>query len=424
MFSLPFVNFRPARKCGPAFLPLFLFLAAAIARPWPASAETRSDHQQTVAALADVKAAIAQLVRVDASYSDDNARYHRAAHRAINALVGAGGDGYDAAVGTPGDAAGALRHIDALLNRKANPVWVTPLHTAEANIRGAVAHLVDATKARGLMRYAIAASRGLTYLDVAVGRPNQTGVFGGLEGALAYTVLGLPAGAHTQDACRAPASTPSYGITHDGYVAWIALPASAGTHRFPEAVWATSLTMHDGMIVLNTAAAKLVAKACGKQAAADPAARQTAVAPTKAASDTASPATGNASLPALYTKAQAERGKQVFMTTCTACHGTNLQGTAAPAVAGNDFLTTAKNDKWTLEVIRYLVFKVMPLNASGSLSPNEAANVMAFLLASNCYPAGNTPFPEKNEASFAKIKIGPVPGKHPGQNDKGVCPVE
>lgn len=422
MFSFLFGNTGPARFCGPAFLVCFALATAAVTRPCPASAETLTDHQQTVAALADVKAAIAQLVRVDATYSDDSARYQRAAHRAMNALVGAGGDGFDARAGTPGDSMGALGHIDALLNRKATPVWVTPVHTAEANIRGAVAHLVDAARARGLMPYALAASRALTYLDVAVGRPNAAGVFGGLEGALANTVLGLPAGAHTQDACQPPASAPSYG-THGGYVAWIAVPASDGTHALTEPADTTSLTVHNGMIVLNTAASKLVEKACRKQADAAPQPQKDPPAETHASAQSTVPSAGGA-LPALYTKAQATQGKQIFLTKCVACHGTNLQGTAAPSVAGNDFLTTAKNDGWTVAVIRYLVFHVMPLNAPATLSPHDASNVMAFLLASNCYPAGKTPFPEKNQASFAKIKLGPVPGHPAGQNDKGVCPVD
>ena len=46
---------------------------------------------------------------------------------------------------------------------------------------------------------------------------------------------------------------------------------------------------------------------------------------------------------------------------------------------------------------------------------------MAYLLASNCYPEGAKPFPSADDPSFAKIKLGPVPGQHPDQNAKGVC---
>jgi hypothetical protein len=66
---------------------------------------------------------------------------------------------------------------------------------------------------------------------------------------------------------------------------------------------------------------------------------------------------------------------------------------------------------------------MMPLNAGGSLQPKQYADVMAFLLASNCYPAGSTPFPEDDQPGFADIQLEPTPGTHPGQNELGVCPV-
>ncbi len=105
------------------------------------------------------------------------------------------------------------------------------------------------------------------------------------------------------------------------------------------------------------------------------------------------------------------------------CHGANLQGTAAPSVAGNDFLKTAKQNGWTVGIIRYLVFNLMPLNAAKSLTPQQYADVMGFLLASNCYPAGSTPFPTTNGPSLGNVKLGPVPDHPPGQNALGVCKV-
>ncbi len=105
------------------------------------------------------------------------------------------------------------------------------------------------------------------------------------------------------------------------------------------------------------------------------------------------------------------------------CHGSNLQGTAAPSVAGRDFLGTAQHNGWTLAVIRYLVVHMMPMNSPASLAPAQYADVLAFLLAANCYPAGATAFPTGDDPRFAAIKLAPPPGKLPGQNDKGVCAV-
>ena len=492
---------RPARFAGPAcgvvpgvlaprmlatarmLMPRMLAMVCALA--WllapiaaMAGAATADDHQQAVAALADVKAAVAELVQADATYAADPNVYHRAAHRAINALTGTQNEGYVASAGTPGDPAGAIGHIDALLDRTATPVWASALQSAEANIRAAVNHLQDAAKADELMDYVLAASRALAYLEVARGRPNESGVFGGLEGALADTDLGIPAGARQQDACHPPAAAPGYG-THGGYIAWVALPAGDGTHELAEATGATSLSVQGGMIVLPTAAAKLVADACARDAKADPpdpqsatgraatgqvameqsatgqaatgqatgqaATRQSATgqaatgqaatkqsamgqavaAQTAAAQHpTQAPAPVGSAPPALYTKAQAAQGMQIFATKCVACHGSNLQGSAAPSVAGNDFLVTANHNGWTLAIMRYIVFKLMPRNSPASLSPQDDADVMAFLLASNCFPAGAKPFPPNDDPSFGHIQLGPVPGQHPGENAKGVCAVQ
>jgi polar amino acid transport system substrate-binding protein len=412
-----FANVAPVRLVGPAFI---LGMAASLLTPGSAFA-AGDDHAQALAALADVRAAIAELVQADASYATDRNVYRRASQRAINALAGVHGEGYEAGPGSPGDAAGAIGHVDALLDRKENPVWVDPLHGAEANMRAAVAHLHDSLKARELMDYEISASRALTYLEVALGRPTDLGVLGGLEGALANTELGVPAGAARQDGCAAPTSAPSYGV-HDGYLAWVALPASEGAHSLAEDPGGVDVSVGNGIVTLHTAAAARVAKACASRASA-PATTQTAAAQGSAPRPAAQPAGAAAAgaLPELYTKAQALRGAQIFAQKCVACHGKDLQGTAAPSVAGTDFLTTAQRNKWTLEIIRYIVFTLMPRNAPSTLGPQESAAVLAYLLASDCYPPGTKPFPAADNPAFANTQLGPPPGHPAGQNDKGVC---
>ena len=241
-------------------------MAASLLTPFSAFA-AEDDHAQALAALADVRAAIAELVQVDASYATDRNVYRRASQRAINALAGVHGEGYEAGAGSPGDTAGAIGHVDALLDRKENPVWADPLHGAEANMRAAVAHLHDSLKARELMDYEISASRALTYLEVALGRATDLGVLGGLEGALANTELGVPAGAARQDGCAAPTSAPSYGV-HNGYLAWVAVPASDGTHSLAEDPGGVDIAVRNGIVKLDTAAAALVAKSCASHASA------------------------------------------------------------------------------------------------------------------------------------------------------------
>ncbi len=185
----------------------------------------------------------------------------------------------------------------------------------------------------------------------------------------------------------------------------------------PKSPGGTDLTVQDNMIVLHTAAAALVAKACASHAQAAPA----PVHAQQAAASAPPPAASSGAPPALYTMAQAQAGAAIYAAKCVSCHGADLHGTAAPSVAGTDFLDTAKHNGWTLQIIRYLVVNNMPRNSPKSLSPNEYASVLAFLLASNCYPAGSTPFPTKDEPAFGKLVMGPVPGAHPGRNDLGVC---
>ncbi len=247
----------PARMVGPALL----LAAAALAAPLPAVAAGADDHQTALAALSDLKAAVAELVQADASYATDRRVYHRASQRAINALVGERARDYVAAAGSPADAAGAIGHVDALLDRSETPVWAAPLHGAEANMRAAVAHLQDSMKRRELMDYEIAASRALTYLEVARGRPTETGVLGGLEGALANTVLGVPDGAPQADGCGTPGGAGTYG-THGGYIAWVTVAGGDGAHALAEDPGGADITVQGGTIALRTAAAGLVAKAC------------------------------------------------------------------------------------------------------------------------------------------------------------------
>lgn len=397
-----------------------LCLAASLGLAPPGMAQdvgTRGgDHQAALAALTDVKAAIGILVEADASYATDRTVYHRASQRAINALEGTHGADYRADAGVPADPQGAIGQIDALLNRKETPVWAPPLHGAEANVRAAVAYLHDALRARELMDYAKSASRALGYLEVARGRSTDTGVLAGLEGALATTELGIPGDGQVVDACADPPASPAFGV-RDGYLAWVTVPASEGDHKLPENLGGTDLTVRSGVIVVHTAAAPLVAKRC----TASPA-KPTPAAVSVEQHAMAAPVSGTR--PKLYTEAQAHAGKQIFANKCMSCHGADLQGVAAPSVAGSDFLTTAEHNGWTLQVIRYLVFTMMPLNAAKSLSPDAYASVMAYLLASNCYPPGDKPFPTVAEPSFKSIKLAPPSGPTPTpRNAKGVCSV-
>ena len=91
----------------------------------------------------------------------------------------------------------------------------------------------------------------------------------------------------------------------------------------------------------------------------------------------------------LYTTAQAERGKALYETHCTACHGSSLRGGAnefaAPPLAGPFFF-----EKWqgrTLdELFRYSVENMPP--GQDHLLERTYLDVTAYILQVLKYPAG------------------------------------
>ncbi|MBV9750610.1 MAG: cytochrome c [Acetobacteraceae bacterium] len=385
------------------------------------AAQPGDPHGEALALLAAIQATVGQVVQSEDSFSTDPAAYRDAAQRAINMLVGTGDPLYVAAAGAPADPAGAIGRLDGLLSSADDQAWVPALRGAEVNLRAAVARLQTAHAAHELMDYQIAATQALSSLGTALGRGDDASVLGGLLGALASTALGVPQGAREVDACaQLSGAAPAYG-THAGYLAYIAVPVAAGTHALADAVTATAVTVQGGAVVLSTPAAALVAHLCATEAPPPPPAAPASHGAAKPPAS--SPKRAEGTLPALYTLAQAAAGQRIYMEQCVSCHGANLHGVAAPPVAGTEFLKTAEDNNWTLEVIRYLVFTMMPLNAGGSLQPPQYADLMAFLLASNCYPAGSTAFPEADQPSFADVQLKPLPNPRPNQNALGVCPV-
>lgn len=91
----------------------------------------------------------------------------------------------------------------------------------------------------------------------------------------------------------------------------------------------------------------------------------------------------------VYTEEQAARGKQGYADQCASCHGPELTGgEMAPALAGGEFL--AGWDGLTMGDLFERIRISMPQNAPGSLSGAQNADILAFMLASNKFPAGST----------------------------------
>jgi len=90
----------------------------------------------------------------------------------------------------------------------------------------------------------------------------------------------------------------------------------------------------------------------------------------------------------VYTKAQASRGQARYRQECAKCHAENLMGgEEAPALVGEEFLQTWNGR--TAGDLFELIRETMPSEDPGSLARREYADILAYLLSSNQFPAGD-----------------------------------
>jgi mono/diheme cytochrome c family protein len=91
---------------------------------------------------------------------------------------------------------------------------------------------------------------------------------------------------------------------------------------------------------------------------------------------------------AIYTAAQAAAGGKAYAASCAACHGENLEGGAGPALSGANLKTLQKSTHLTVSDLWEFVTLQMPMNAPGSLPKAQYAEIVAYILKFNGYPAG------------------------------------
>jgi S-disulfanyl-L-cysteine oxidoreductase SoxD len=101
-------------------------------------------------------------------------------------------------------------------------------------------------------------------------------------------------------------------------------------------------------------------------------------------------------LDGVYTEVQAVRGSGGFAQNCAICHGASLGGVGeAPALAGAQFISDFSG--LTVGDLFERVRSTMPLNNPGALSRDQYADILAFLLKSNGYPAGERELYRRSE---------------------------
>ena len=90
----------------------------------------------------------------------------------------------------------------------------------------------------------------------------------------------------------------------------------------------------------------------------------------------------------VYTEAQATRGQAIYKDRCTSCHGDGLAGRSGPPLTGDAFVTA-----WSKEPLLELASKVrntMPQTDPGTLSWQQTADLIAYILQAGKFPSGRT----------------------------------
>jgi mono/diheme cytochrome c family protein len=111
----------------------------------------------------------------------------------------------------------------------------------------------------------------------------------------------------------------------------------------------------------------------------------------------------------VYTEAQATRGQSSFATECSPCHGQTAQGNGeAPALTGAEF--TADWVGLTLGDLFDRIRTTMPQDQPGKLTRDQYADITAFILKINGYPAGQKDLDKRSEYLKAIGFVAPPSG--------------
>ena len=100
----------------------------------------------------------------------------------------------------------------------------------------------------------------------------------------------------------------------------------------------------------------------------------------------------------LYSDEQASRGKITYDAQCSNCHEGGGMG---PALKGAEFLAT-----WQDKTVRALynrILTTMPSDAPGTLQDSEVLDIVAFMMRSNGFPAGEKTLASPDELNDVRI---------------------
>ena len=98
----------------------------------------------------------------------------------------------------------------------------------------------------------------------------------------------------------------------------------------------------------------------------------------------------------VYTEAQAKRGEPMYQQFCSSCHGADMAGgEMAPGLNGGEFASN-----WNDLSLGQLFERIrtsMPQNNPGSLSRQQDADILSFILYKSTAPSGASELPTQTE---------------------------
>src|SRR5579863_1632938 len=98
----------------------------------------------------------------------------------------------------------------------------------------------------------------------------------------------------------------------------------------------------------------------------------------------------------VYTQDQAERGRPLYNQHCASCHADTLMGgEMSPPLVGGDFLSNWNG--LTLGELFERIRTTMPQNKAGKLTREVNADITAYILSVNKFPAGKAELPHSAE---------------------------
>jgi mono/diheme cytochrome c family protein len=98
----------------------------------------------------------------------------------------------------------------------------------------------------------------------------------------------------------------------------------------------------------------------------------------------------------VYTEEQSKRGEPIYHKECASCHGDMMTGgESAPPLTGGAFL--ANWNGLSVGDLFDRIRKTMPQSAPGRLTRQQDADILAFMLSMNKFPAGKTELYRQSE---------------------------